>query len=258
MGMPVAELVRRARISEQTFYRWKKQYPGLEVDQVRQLKQLQEENGRLKKLVAKLTLDRAMCRMCCEKTGSALTAPHGGPLPVRRVPGERAARLSSGGFADLDLPVPEPKNSADRTAHADAPVGECPHSLWISQAASSANRKGWKVDKKLVYHLYREEGLSLRTRPRKRRTVSEHSRQKPLAEGPNHVWRVDLVADQFADGRRFRALTVVDVYTRECLAIEVGQSLKGHDGCGSWGRSAGNGVHQGFCSVRTEVSSLVR
>ena len=58
--MPVAELIRRVGISEQTFYRWKKQFTGLEVDQVRQLKQLQDENGRLKKLVAELTLDRAM------------------------------------------------------------------------------------------------------------------------------------------------------------------------------------------------------
>jgi putative transposase len=60
LGMPVAELIRRVGISEQTFYRWKKQYSNLEVDQVRQLKQLQDENGRLKKLVAELTLDRAM------------------------------------------------------------------------------------------------------------------------------------------------------------------------------------------------------
>jgi putative transposase len=60
MGLPVPELVRRVGISEQTFYRWKKQYSHLEVDQVRQLKQLQDENGRLKKLVAELTLDRAM------------------------------------------------------------------------------------------------------------------------------------------------------------------------------------------------------
>jgi putative transposase len=60
MGLSVAELIRRVGISEQTFYRWKKQYSNLEVDQVRQLKQLQDENGRLKKLVAELTLDRAM------------------------------------------------------------------------------------------------------------------------------------------------------------------------------------------------------
>ena len=59
-GVPLAELIRRVGISEQTFYRWKKQYIGLEVDQVRELKQLQEENSRLKRLVADLTLDKAM------------------------------------------------------------------------------------------------------------------------------------------------------------------------------------------------------
>jgi putative transposase len=59
-GVPLAELIRRVGISEQTFYCWKKQYVGLEVDQVRQLKQLQEENARLKQLVADLTLDKAM------------------------------------------------------------------------------------------------------------------------------------------------------------------------------------------------------
>jgi len=58
--VPVAELIRQVGISEQTLYRWKKQYQGLESDQLRQLKQLQEENGRLKRLVADLTLDKTM------------------------------------------------------------------------------------------------------------------------------------------------------------------------------------------------------
>jgi putative transposase len=60
VGVPVAELIRKVGISQQTFYRWKKQYAGLEVDQVRELKQLQEENARLKRLVADLTLDKTM------------------------------------------------------------------------------------------------------------------------------------------------------------------------------------------------------
>jgi putative transposase len=60
VGVPVAELIRKVGVSEQTFYRWKKQYTGLEVDQVRELKQLQEENARLKRLVADLTLDKTM------------------------------------------------------------------------------------------------------------------------------------------------------------------------------------------------------
>ena len=60
LGLPVADLIRQVGISEQTFYRWKRQYAGLESDQVREIKQLAEENGRLKKLVAELSLDKAV------------------------------------------------------------------------------------------------------------------------------------------------------------------------------------------------------
>ncbi len=60
VGVTVVEVCRQVGITEQIFYRWKKRFVGLEVDQVRQLKQLQEENGKLKKLVAELSLDKAM------------------------------------------------------------------------------------------------------------------------------------------------------------------------------------------------------
>jgi len=60
LGIPISELIRQVGVSEQTFYRWKKKYSGLEVDQVRELKQVREENVRLKRIVADLTLDKAM------------------------------------------------------------------------------------------------------------------------------------------------------------------------------------------------------
>ena len=60
LGIPIAELIRQMGVSEQTFYRWKKKYSAPEVDQVRQPKQTGEENARLKRIVADLTLDRAM------------------------------------------------------------------------------------------------------------------------------------------------------------------------------------------------------
>jgi putative transposase len=60
LGLPVADLIRQLGISEQTFYRWKRRYGGLESDQVRELKQVVEENGRLKKLVAEPSLDKAV------------------------------------------------------------------------------------------------------------------------------------------------------------------------------------------------------
>jgi putative transposase len=60
LGLPVADLIRQLGISEQTFYRWKKQYAGLESDQVREFKQISDENTRLKRLVAELSLDKAV------------------------------------------------------------------------------------------------------------------------------------------------------------------------------------------------------
>ncbi len=60
LGLSVAALTRQVGISEQTFYRWKKPYGGLQSDQVRELKVLQDENARLKKLVAELSLDKAI------------------------------------------------------------------------------------------------------------------------------------------------------------------------------------------------------
>jgi len=57
-GMPVAEIVRKMGVAEQTFYRWKKKFGGLGVAELRRLKQLEEENRKLKQLVADLSLDK--------------------------------------------------------------------------------------------------------------------------------------------------------------------------------------------------------
>jgi putative transposase len=91
------------------------------------------------------------------------------------------------------------------------------------------NREGWKVGKKLMYRLYKEEGLSLRYKAKRKRRAALRRRERFRADAPNQVWSLDFVADQMSDGRRFRALTVMDVFTRESLAIEVGQKLKGED-----------------------------
>jgi putative transposase len=90
-------------------------------------------------------------------------------------------------------------------------------------------REGWSDNHKRVYRLYRAEGLSLRHK-RPRRNKSARLRQ-PIctASAPNEIWSMDFVSDALFDGRRLRALTIVDNYTREALAIEVGQSLKGED-----------------------------
>jgi putative transposase len=62
MGKTVAEAVRQSEISEQTYYKWRNKYGGMNVSDAKRLKELEKENGRLKKLVAELSLDNAILR----------------------------------------------------------------------------------------------------------------------------------------------------------------------------------------------------
>lgn len=90
-------------------------------------------------------------------------------------------------------------------------------------------REGWIVGKERFYRVYIEEALALRRQRPWRHGTAVHREQRRPATARNDIWSMDFVADQLADGRRFRALTVIDMFTRECLAIDIGQGLGGHD-----------------------------
>jgi putative transposase len=87
-------------------------------------------------------------------------------------------------------------------------------------------REGWEVNAKRIYRLYTEEGLIVRTQTRKQR-----AQRQRLAQGAatrmNEKWSMDFVAQRLADGRWIRVLTVVDQYTRECLALFADAALSG-------------------------------
>ena len=87
-------------------------------------------------------------------------------------------------------------------------------------------REGFSVNRKRIYRLYTQEGLTVRRRKRRRRVL----RGVPRLPVPTHInerWSLDFVLDVLDDGRRFRILTVVDDFTRACLAIDVDTSIGG-------------------------------
>lgn len=88
-------------------------------------------------------------------------------------------------------------------------------------------REGWPVNVKRVHRLYRLEGLNLRAKRPRRHVMAARRVERPLPSHRNEVWAMDFVSDALFNGKRFRALTVVDAYTRECLAIHVDQGIKG-------------------------------
>jgi putative transposase len=90
-------------------------------------------------------------------------------------------------------------------------------------------REGWQVNHKLIYRMYLEEGLQVRTKTPKRKRSCQVRGDRPAAAKANENWSMDFMADQLFDGRRFRLLTLVDNFSRESLAIRVGQRLTGDD-----------------------------
>lgn len=87
-------------------------------------------------------------------------------------------------------------------------------------------RRGFTDNAKRIYRIYREEGLQVRQR-RKRKTAKWRGERPQAAGGLNQRWSMDFMSDQLADGRKMRTFNVVDDFSRECLAIEVDTSLCG-------------------------------
>ena len=87
-------------------------------------------------------------------------------------------------------------------------------------------REGWHVNAKRIYRLYREEELIVRTK--QRRKIARRQRVRTsVATRANECWSMDFVSDRLADGTSFRILTVIDQFTRECVALEADRSMTG-------------------------------
>lgn len=91
--------------------------------------------------------------------------------------------------------------------------------------------EGWRVNHKRVERIWREEGLRVPQKQRKRGRLYFNDgsciRLRPMYK--NHVWSYDFVQDRLANGKKIRILTVIDEYTRKCLKLQVGYSLKADD-----------------------------
>ena len=90
-------------------------------------------------------------------------------------------------------------------------------------------REGWLINHKKTHRIYCEEGLNLRRKRPRRSVAAAHRLERPALSTINECWSMDFVADRLFNGHRIRALTVVDNFSRECLAITVDHALRGSD-----------------------------
>ncbi|NIM96807.1 MAG: IS3 family transposase [candidate division Zixibacteria bacterium] len=227
-GTPVAEIIRKMGISEVTFYRWKKKYAGLGVAELRRLKQLEDENRRLKRLVADLTLDKQMLQDVLFK--KTLT-----PAMKRDLVCEmKTSYQVSERWACKTMEFARSTIRYESLADPQIALRMRLRELAMSRVGYGYRRlhillwrEGWNVNHKRVYRLYREEGLAMRSKPPRRRRACLKRKLRPLAFEKNECWSMDFMSDQLFDGRRIRVLTIVDNHTRESLAIHVSQRIRG-------------------------------
>jgi putative transposase len=98
-------------------------------------------------------------------------------------------------------------------------------------AAALLRRSGIEVNLKRVHRIWRQEGLKVPHRQRKRQRLGtgENGTQRLRAERPGHVWSYDFVFDQTEDGRRLKWLPICDEYSRELVALEVARRMEAKD-----------------------------
>jgi len=89
-------------------------------------------------------------------------------------------------------------------------------------------REGWKLNHKRVYRVYREEGLSLKRQRRRRHRSATLRVERPSVTRPNEQWAMDFMHDTLAAGSTIRVLTAIDLYTRECVALQAGKGFSGN------------------------------
>ena len=141
-GTPVGDVCRQLGVSEATFYVWKKRFGHLGVNEVRRVRQLEEENSRLKRLVADLTLDKHMLAEALRKKSEALTSPRArrvvhGNVPDRLSPGVRASAV----WPDELVPA-EQGSRPDGTADEDPRAGARETTVWLRADLGAATTRG--------------------------------------------------------------------------------------------------------------------
>jgi transposase-like protein len=188
-GTPVAEVIRKIGVTEPTFYRWKKQFAGMGVTEIRRLKQLEDENARLKKACRRPdpgqnhAAGRAQKKMVKpavrRQVAGHLQTAYG--ISERRACSATGFHRSSQRYHKRSDPQIELRLRLKELAPARVRYG-------YRRLHILLRREGWPVNHKRTYRLYREEGLSIRSKTPKRKRAWRYRQGRPEIGGPNEVW----------------------------------------------------------------------
>ncbi|QHO77694.1 IS3 family transposase [Bradyrhizobium sp. CCBAU 051011] len=226
-GVSVADLCRKHGVSDASIYKWKAKFGGMEVSEAKRLKTLEDENTRLKRLLADAMLDNAALK---DLGGKEMVTPAAKRKAVAHLQGafgmsERRA-CKAIGCCRMTMRYQTTRADEAGLRQRMRAIAQERRRFGYRRLHVLLKREGYLVNHKKLFRLYREERLAVRRRGGRKRAIGTRA-PMTVAMAPNDRWSLDFVSDQLTDGRRFRILTVVDDCTRECLALVADTSLSG-------------------------------
>lgn len=230
-GGTVADACRRIGVTEQSYYRWRKEYGGLKMDQARRMKGAREypaSAGGIRPDAGQADLagggagkllSPARRRRCIDHIRGMM------PVSERRVCRVLGQHRST-------------QRKAPRGADDEAALTEDIIALarqygryGYRRVTALLHNAGWHVNRKRVERIWRREGLKVPQKQPKRSRLwlNDGSCIRLRPEHPGHVWSYDFVEGRTHDGRKFRILSIIDEASRECLALPVARRLRSED-----------------------------
>ncbi|TBC69521.1 IS3-like element ISRle4 family transposase [Rhizobium ruizarguesonis] len=226
-GTPVSELCRKHGVSDASIYKWKAKFGGMEVSEAKRLKTLEDENTKLKRLLADAMLDNAALKDLCGKevvTPAAKRKAVAHLMSHHEMSERRACKAI--GFCRMTVRYETRRDDDHELRERMKALAHERRRFGYRRIHVLLRREGHLVNHKRLFRLYREEKLTVRKRGGRKRAIGTRAPMLvPMVA--NDRWSLDFVSDQFTDGRRLRILTVVDDCTRECLALVSDTSLSG-------------------------------
>ncbi|MEQ1966088.1 IS3 family transposase [Xenorhabdus nematophila] len=228
-GTPVPELCREHGISNASFYKWRAKYGGMDASLMTRLKELEEENRRLKKMYTEERLKAEIIQEAMNKKvvkpaqrrQMAKNAVEQKSISIRRAC--RIFRVSESRYHYKARFSSENQQIADWLLTITAQQRNWGFGLCYLYLR---NVKGFHWNHKRVYRIYCELALNKRIKPKKR-LKREQPEPLKVPDTPNESGSMDFMHDQLSDGRSVRLLNIIDDFNREALAIEVDFSLPG-------------------------------
>ncbi|WP_120222877.1 IS3 family transposase [Sulfitobacter guttiformis] len=225
-GMPTAEVCRRHGLSPASFYKFKAKYGGMNVSDTHRLKSLEDENAKLKRLLADTMLDNVVLK---DLPGKELTTPNVRQAAARKamrdhdISQRRACRLVGVDPKTVrrDRPPDNPEVREEMKA-----IASKRRRFGYRRIGVLLERKGMIMNHKKLYRLYTDEKLGVRRRRGRKRARGSRT-PIPVPLRPGERWSLDFVSDTFGASRKFRMLAVNDDCCRENLCLVADTSISG-------------------------------